>query len=81
MIAACEIKDNYQLFRKSQNQLCNVAAVIPLWHNLVRDELGDFGFDKSIKEWFTCFLLPLTYWEPALKKTKYTLQREKFYGS
>ena len=75
VIEECEIKDTYQLFRKSQNQLSDVVAVIPLWHNFVVDELEKFGFDKQTKEWFSRFLLPLTYWEYALKKTKYAPQR------
>lgn len=75
VIEGCEIKDTYGLFRKSQNQLSDVIAVIPLWHNFIADELEDFGFDKPIKKWFSHFLLPLTYWEQALKKTKYAPQR------
>lgn len=76
VIEECEIKDRYQLFRKSQNQLSDVIAVIPLWHNLVADELENFALDEPTKEWFTNFLLPLTYWEQALKKTKYAPQRD-----
>jgi len=76
VIEECEIKDRYQLFRKSQNQLSDVVAVIPLWHNLVADELENVELEESTKKWFTNFLLPQTYWEQALKKTKYAPQRD-----
>ena len=75
VIEACQIKDTYQLFRKSKNQLCDVLAVIPLWHDLVTDDLASVQFSEQTKEWFTSFLLPITYWEEALRKTKHGAQR------
>lgn len=71
-----EIKDKYQLFAKSQNQLDDVVAVIPLWHGLVVEELASFEFNEQTQQWFSDFLLPLTYWQEALKKTKYAPQRD-----
>lgn len=75
VIEACQIKDTYQLFRKSKNQLEDVVAVIPLWHDLVTEELSSFQPEEQTKEWFSRFLLPITYWEQALKKTKYMPRR------
>ncbi|MFK7982432.1 MAG: DUF6399 domain-containing protein [Saprospiraceae bacterium] len=75
VIEACQIKDTYQLFRKSKNQLEDVVAVIPLWHDLVTEELISFQLEEQTKEWFARFLLPITYWEQALRKTKYMPQR------
>ena len=76
VIQACQVKDRYQLFRKSKNQLEDVVSVIPLWHDLVVEELNFFEEGQAIKEWFCQFLLPITYWEQALKKTKYAPQRD-----
>jgi hypothetical protein len=64
------------LLNKSQNQLCDVVAVIPLWYNFVTDELQELQLNEQTKEWFTDFLLPKTYWERALKRTKYSPQRD-----
>lgn len=75
VIKACQIKDTYQLFRKSKNQIEDVLAVIPLWHNLVAEELTSSPMKTEIKEWFRDFLLPISYWEQALRKTKYAEQR------
>ena len=75
VIEACQIKDTYQLFDKSKNQLEDVIAVIPLWHDLVTEELNSFQLEEQTKEWFARFLLPITYWEEALRKTKYMAQR------
>jgi len=75
VIEACQIKDTYQLFRKSKNQLADVVAVIPLWHDLVTEQLNSLQLEQQTREWFCRFLLPLTYWEQALRKTKYAPQR------
>ena len=76
VIQTCQIKDRYELFRKSKNQLEDVVSVIPLWHDLVVEELSCLQQEQAIKEWFSQFLLPITYWEQALKKTKYAPQRD-----
>jgi hypothetical protein len=70
-----QIKDTYNLFNKSQNQLDDVVAVISLWHNFVADELQLLQINDQTKKWFIDFLLPKTYWEQALRKTKYLPQR------
>ena len=75
VIEVCQIKDTYQLFRKSKNQLEDVVAVIPLWHDLVTQQVVSFQLTEQTRTWFCHFLLPLTYWEQALKKTKYAPQR------
>lgn len=75
VIQACQIKDTYGLFRKSKNQLEDVVAVIPLWHDLVTAELSSCQLEEQTKQWFIHFLLPSTYWEEALRKTKYAPQR------
>lgn len=75
VIQDCEIQDKYELFSKSKNQLEDVVAVIPLWHDLVLAAVNSFQEQQAIKDWFTQFLLPITYWEQALKKTKYAPRR------
>lgn len=76
VIEQYQIKDTYKLFNKSKNQLDDVVAVIPLWHNFVTDELQELQLNQPTKEWFTDFLLPKTYWERALKRTKYSPQKD-----
>ena len=76
VIKACQIKDTYQLFRKSKNQLEDVVSVIPLWHDLVTEQLNSFQLKEQTREWFSRFLLPMTYWKQALRKTKYASQRD-----
>lgn len=75
VIEAYQIKDTYNLFNKSQNQLNDVVSVISLWHNFVAEELEVLQVNDEIKKWFIDFLLPKKYWEQALKKTKYSPQR------
>lgn len=75
IIEACQIKDTYKLFGKSKNQLEDVVAVIPLWHDWLIEQLTALQLEQQTKQWFTHFLLPLTYWEQALRKTKYAPQR------
>ena len=75
VIEGCQIKDTYGLFGKSKNQLEDVVAVIPLWHDLVTAELSSCQLAEQTKQWFTNFLLPRTYWEEALRRTKYAPQR------
>lgn len=70
-----QIKDSYNLFKKSQNQLDDVVCVISLWHNFVTDELALLQVNEQTKKWFTDILLPRTYWKQALRKTKYSVQR------
>jgi hypothetical protein len=71
-----QIKDTYNLFNKSKNQLNDVVSVIPLWHNFVADELQLLKVNDQIKKWFSDFLLPQTYWKQALRKTKYLPQKK-----
>ena len=75
IIEECKIKDTYNLFAKSQNQLTDVTCVISLWHDFLAEELQLLEVSTQVKKWFTDFLLPKTYWEQALKKTKYSVQR------
>lgn len=75
IIDECKVKDTYNLFAKSKNQITDVTSVISLWHNFLADELQLLDVNAQVKKWFTDFLLPKTYWEQALRKTKYSVQR------
>ncbi len=73
----CEIKDKYKLISKAQNQVSDVVAVIPIWHDLVSDEIEQMNLDDNQKYWFMSYLLPKMYWIQALNKTKYKPIREQ----
>ena len=57
-----------------KNSKCTITGS-ELWHDLVTEELVSFQMGEEIKEWFNDFLLPISYWEQALRKTKYAEQR------
>lgn len=77
VIDQCKIKDNYNLFNKAQNQVSDVIAVIPVWHNFVSEQVAGLQLQDNVKLWFESYLLPKMYWEQALNKTKYTPTREQ----
>lgn len=73
----CQITDKYKLFRKAQQQVPDVTSVISLWHQMKEDKLAQMGLSDNIGLWFREYLLPKTYWELAIKKTKYAPTRDK----
>jgi len=75
----CEITDNYNLLEKAENQVADSVEVINLWHEIVVKELSNKNMDVALKTWFEKVLLPQTYWNLFIKKTKHkpTLERLK----
>ena len=76
LINDCQIKDKYGLFNKAQNQVEDVIAIIPLWHQIVADEITRM---KLCTEQQQCFkdVLALQYWQQAIKKTKHAATKAR----
>lgn len=76
VINDCEINDKYGLFTKAQNQVEDVIAVIPLWHQIVADEVKQMGLCGEQQQHFKDILVT-EYWQQAIKKTKYAPTRDR----
>ncbi len=71
VIDECQISDKYNLFYKAQKQVPDVVAVIDQW-NLMKEELSSqMKLDHTMAKWFDEYLLPKTYWETMMDRTKY----------
>lgn len=78
IIESCQIKDKYGLFQKAQQQVPQVAAVISEWHQMKDEKCAEMKLPGDLSEWFEGYLLPKTYWETALKRTKHRPTRELY---
>ncbi len=71
IVKQCHINDTYNLLGKTQNQTEDVCACINIWHNLVEEYVKENIEGQEHKKWFIDKLLPQTYWEQALAKTRH----------
>ena len=76
VIMHCEIKDKYNLFSKAQNQVAAGVEVIPIWHQIVEEEISQMKLSFGQQEWFRDHLA-LKYWQQAIKRTKYGPTRKR----
>ena len=80
VIDSCKINDKYKLFTKAEKQVPDVVSVIGLWHQLKEETLSEMKVPEQTKQWFKDYLLPKTYWELAIEKTKYKASKERLKG-
>lgn len=71
IVQECGIKDKYNLLKKAQNQIGDLVEVIGEWNKIVAAKIKDFNLTSEEEKWFKNSLLPKTYWNMALQKTKY----------
>jgi len=77
IVENCEITDKYKLFEKAANQIESAVSVINLWHELVNNHIQKMNIDSHTRAWLQNELLPQTYWELALQRTKHKPTIEK----
>ncbi len=75
VIDNCEITDKYKLFTKAEKQVSDLVSVIGLWHQIKEETLSAMTVPQLTKKWFENYLLPSTYWELAIQKTKHKPSR------
>jgi len=73
----CDLTDKYKLFQKAENQVTDVVQVIDLWNKIKQETISEMKITPQAKLWFKNILLPKTYWELALKKTKHKASRQR----
>jgi hypothetical protein len=78
IIDACQISDKYGLFSKAQQQVPDVTSVISLWNQIKEEKMTQLALAGNIDKWFREYLLPKSYWQTALKRTKHKPVRDKF---
>jgi len=77
IIGECQIKDKYSLLRKAKNQVEDLVCLIDEWNKIVDQKIKDLSLSEDVKKWFKNSLLPKTYWQNALGKTKFKPTKER----
>jgi hypothetical protein len=71
IIGEYQIRDNYKLFSKAQQQVPDVVTVINQWNQMKDELILKMKLEHKMGKWFDEYLLPKTYWETMMNRTKY----------
>ena len=77
IISECNIKDKYNLLKKTENQVDSLVGVIDQWHDIIDVHIENLSLSIEVKNWFRNYLLPKTYWQSAINKTSYSLTKNR----
>lgn len=77
VLDGCGLPDKHGLMAKAENQVGDAVSVISLWHGIAAGEFKRMALAPDAQIWAETYLLPLTYWETAAKKTKHRPAAEK----
>ena len=77
VIENCDIEDKKKLLAKAESQIADVVSVIDLWEQLKDETITKINIPAQTKHWFANYLLPKTYWESVIKRTKHKATKER----
>lgn len=77
IVSECSIKDKYNLLKKAKNQVTDLVSIVDIWSETVNSHIKKLSLTSEQEIWFTSVLLPKTYWNWSLKRTKYKVTKNR----
>ena len=80
IVSENKIKDKYNLLQKAKNQVKDITSVIDIWNDTVNLHMKNLSLTQAEELWFKNDLLPKTYWCWSIKRTKYSITKNRLKG-
>ena len=77
IVCECKIKDKYNLLKKAKNQVSDLVSIVDIWSETVNLHVKKLALTPEQETWFISELLPKTYWNWSLKRTKFTVTKNR----